>query len=171
VVSLEIGFAEAASLVDVVDAGSGTVRSLGCSGVSATAPVAYDDQGDGSALVLLHGHPFDRSMWAPQREQLSDEFRVVALDLPGYGASPQRRDPRTDYSTSLRGLTVPALVIAGRHDAHASDEVVQQLVGALPDVELAWFADSGHMPNLEEPERFNALVRRFAREQSSDTAA
>jgi pimeloyl-ACP methyl ester carboxylesterase len=98
---------------------------------------------------------------------------AMMLSAPPAGAAGalRGRAARPDYSTSLRGLTVPALVIAGRHDAHASDEVVQQLVGALPDVELAWFADSGHMPNLEEPERFNALVRRFAREQSSDTAA
>jgi pimeloyl-ACP methyl ester carboxylesterase len=28
--------------------------------------VGYDDQGGGEPLVLVHGHPFDRSMWRPQ---------------------------------------------------------------------------------------------------------
>ena len=30
--------------------------------------IAYDDAGSGPALVMLHGYPFDRSMW---REQIS----------------------------------------------------------------------------------------------------
>jgi pimeloyl-ACP methyl ester carboxylesterase len=52
------------------------------------ATLAHDDRGAGPALVFLHGHPFSRAMWASQLDALSDEFRVVAPDLPGYGASP-----------------------------------------------------------------------------------
>ncbi len=37
-------------------------------------------------IVLAHGAAWTRSMWLPQMEVLSDEFRVTALDLPGYGA-------------------------------------------------------------------------------------
>jgi pimeloyl-ACP methyl ester carboxylesterase len=61
---------------------------------------------------------------------------------------------------------VPSLVIAGDHDAHASTAVVRQLVNALPEVELARTVDSGHMPNLEEPKRFNYVPRDFARKHS-----
>jgi pimeloyl-ACP methyl ester carboxylesterase len=39
-------------------------------------------------VVLIHGHPFDRSLWQPQTEVLAGEFRVVAPDLRGFGASP-----------------------------------------------------------------------------------
>ena len=49
--------------------------------------LAHDDRGAGPAIVFLHGHPFSRAMWASQVEALSDEFRVVAPDLPGYGES------------------------------------------------------------------------------------
>jgi pimeloyl-ACP methyl ester carboxylesterase len=52
------------------------------------ATLAHEDRGDGPAIVFLHGHPFSRAMWASQVETLSDEFRVVAPDLPGYGESP-----------------------------------------------------------------------------------
>lgn len=48
----------------------------------------YDEAGSGRPIVLLHGHPFDRSMWTPQVRSLSPDFRVVAPDLPGYGESP-----------------------------------------------------------------------------------
>ena len=33
--------------------------------------VGYDDEGSGEPLVLVHGHPFDRSMWRPQVEHFS----------------------------------------------------------------------------------------------------
>jgi 3-oxoadipate enol-lactonase len=52
--------------------------------------LAHDDAGEGPALVLLHGHPFDRRMWAPQLRSLSAGFRVLAPDLPGYGGAPPR---------------------------------------------------------------------------------
>lgn len=58
----------------------------------AATTLAYDDRGDGPAIVFLHGHPFSRAMWAGQLESLSDEFRVVAPDLPGYGESPPVAD-------------------------------------------------------------------------------
>ena len=56
----------------------------------AGAPLAFDERGSGPAIVLVHGHPFSRAMWRGQVDSLSDAFRVVAPDLPGYGASPAR---------------------------------------------------------------------------------
>ncbi|MFE6940106.1 alpha/beta fold hydrolase [Streptomyces chartreusis] len=53
--------------------------------------LAYEDKGADSSsvpLVLVHGHPFDRTMWAPQIGTFSAARRVVAPDLRGYGASP-----------------------------------------------------------------------------------
>jgi pimeloyl-ACP methyl ester carboxylesterase len=48
--------------------------------------VGYDDVGQGDTLVLVHGHPFDRSMWRPQVEHASGlGWRVIAPDLRGYG--------------------------------------------------------------------------------------
>lgn len=50
--------------------------------------VGYDDEGSGEPLVLIHGHPFDRSMWRPQIEHFSRSgLRVIAPDLRGYGGS------------------------------------------------------------------------------------
>ncbi|NKI41002.1 alpha/beta fold hydrolase [Streptomyces physcomitrii] len=50
--------------------------------------LAYEDEGAGQALVLVHGHPFDRSMWAPQRAAFAATHRVLTPDLRGYGDSP-----------------------------------------------------------------------------------
>jgi 3-oxoadipate enol-lactonase len=50
--------------------------------------LAYDEAGAGPAVVLIHGHPFNRSMWAPQLAALAGSYRVIAPDLRGYGDSP-----------------------------------------------------------------------------------
>ncbi|GID28473.1 alpha/beta fold hydrolase [Paractinoplanes brasiliensis] len=50
--------------------------------------IDYDDTGAGRPLVLVHGHPFDRSMWRPQVEALAGSgWRVITADLRGYGAT------------------------------------------------------------------------------------
>ncbi len=48
----------------------------------------YTDVGDGDPVVLVHGHPFDRSMWDPQVAHLAAAgWRVIVPDLRGYGES------------------------------------------------------------------------------------
>ena len=47
----------------------------------------YDVSGppEAPAIVFVHGTRLTRSMWSAQVRGLSDEFRVIALDLPGHG--------------------------------------------------------------------------------------
>ncbi|HWD09414.1 MAG TPA: alpha/beta fold hydrolase [Actinomycetota bacterium] len=48
--------------------------------------LGHESAGSGPVLVLIHGFPFDRRMWAAQGA-LAQGRRVVALDLPGRGLS------------------------------------------------------------------------------------
>jgi pimeloyl-ACP methyl ester carboxylesterase len=41
---------------------------------------------DAFPIVLVHGSASTRNMWVPQMETFSDEFLVIAVDLPGHGA-------------------------------------------------------------------------------------
>jgi pimeloyl-ACP methyl ester carboxylesterase len=56
--------------------------------------IAYRRAGQGPSLVLLHGGPSDSREWRHQLMGLSDEFTVVAWDMPGCG---QSEDPPDDW--------------------------------------------------------------------------
>jgi pimeloyl-ACP methyl ester carboxylesterase len=67
------------------------------------ARVHYRDRGprDAPVLVLLHGSNSSLFDWEPWSKILSDEFRVIALDLPGHGLT--GAVPAGDYSE--QGMT------------------------------------------------------------------
>ncbi|MEU3523061.1 alpha/beta fold hydrolase [Streptomyces sp. NPDC038707] len=85
--------------------------------------LAYTDKGPENSsrvpLVLVHGHPFDRTMWDPQLAGFSAGRRVIAPDLRGYGASPVT--PGTvplarhaeDIAELLDHLAVDSFALAG----------------------------------------------------------
>ncbi len=60
-------------------------------------------------LLLVHGHPFDATMWRPQPARTGDGRRVLAPDLRGYGA---RGGAARDWA-QLAGDLVAALDAAG----------------------------------------------------------
>ena len=81
--------------------------------------LAYTDEGRGPAVVLLHGFPFDRSMWRGQVERLSGGFRVIAPDLRGHGETTLTDGVSTmeelaeDVVALLDELNVPRAVLCG----------------------------------------------------------
>ncbi|WP_329023079.1 MULTISPECIES: alpha/beta fold hydrolase [unclassified Streptomyces] len=57
-----------------------------------TVSVAYERSGSGEPLLLLHGIGHHRQAWDPVIPILSVEREVIAVDLPGFGASPALPD-------------------------------------------------------------------------------
>ena len=39
-------------------------------------------------VVLIHGYPFDHTMWFSTIAALGNKARVIAPDLPGFGRNP-----------------------------------------------------------------------------------
>ena len=50
--------------------------------------LAHHRAGAGEPLVLLHGVGESTVGWQPIRQALSDDYEVIAFDLPGFGRSP-----------------------------------------------------------------------------------
>ncbi len=64
------------------------------------------DQGVGQPLLLIHGFPLDHTMWQFQIEDLSRDFRIIAPDLRGFGASDSNDAPMSmaDFADDLARL-------------------------------------------------------------------
>ena len=50
--------------------------------------VTFSDTGKGRAVILLHGFLGSHEIWASTIQNLSKTYRVIAIDLPGHGATP-----------------------------------------------------------------------------------
>ena len=81
--------------------------------------MSYTDSGNGRPLVLIHGYPFNRSLWADQIPSLSNDHRVIAPDLRGFGESDASQEPSTmnnlaaDVARLMDHLEMPRATIGG----------------------------------------------------------
>jgi pimeloyl-ACP methyl ester carboxylesterase len=246
----------------------------------------YEESGQGMPVVMLHGFPFEHTIWNAQRAALSNSYRVITPDLRGHGQSPystgtytmdllagdvialldrlgidravwvghsmggyitmaalrsaperisgaafvtthpradtpsrqlQRRESadvvmqqgpstvamsmlatlfasgveggspmaqgiydmmvktspegvagsllgmadRMDSTDSLRNVTVPTIVIAGSEDGIIKQDMIQDLLAALPRADLVQIEGAGHLPMIERPDETTAALRRF----------
>lgn len=80
----------------------------------------YQEKGEGTPLVLIHGYGSSSYTWRDVFEPLVENFRVIAVDLKGFGFSEK---PDGDYTR--RGQAV----------------LVQKFLDKLK-IEKAWFAGS-----------------------------
>jgi non-heme chloroperoxidase len=69
-----------------------------------------------------------------------------------------------DDDDVLRALHVPLLVTQGRADTVVLPAMAEHILATCPTAQASWYEGVGHVPHLEEPERFNrelaALTRR-----------
>jgi pimeloyl-ACP methyl ester carboxylesterase len=86
---------------------------------------------------------------------------MTATPAEGAAAALRGRAERRDHEPTLRSLRVPALVVAGDQDSYTSVAEAAWTAGLLPDGRLAVIPGTGHLPNLEEPAVFNAVLDAF----------
>jgi 3-oxoadipate enol-lactonase len=82
--------------------------------------MGYEDTGgNNTPLLLIHGFPLDRTLWAAQVRWLADVARVITPDLRGFGESamPSGAVTMDTYADDLRelldALRISRAVVAG----------------------------------------------------------
>jgi pimeloyl-ACP methyl ester carboxylesterase len=158
---------------DFARAHPGRVRRLVLSGAAPAGGGADPDEGKRLSDMIVTARregvaagvekwlalPMNASAAGPARERI----RRSALDSPDMFKL--RFWPVKDLAppamTRLAEVAARVLIISGAHDSPALRADAIRAARALPHARFGTFEASGHFPNLEEPLRFNAFVRRF----------
>ncbi|QKE74854.1 alpha/beta hydrolase [Arthrobacter citreus] len=60
--------------------------------------INYQESGNGQVLVILHGLGNNSQSWKHQLSQLSEYYRVIVWDAPGYGGSSDLKEEFHEFS-------------------------------------------------------------------------
>lgn len=129
--------------------------------------------------ALFQSRAFRRwafSIAAHRREVLTDEtLDAIVAPLIATAARWQRLrrffawqlDPAHQSETvraidGMRHFEAPTLVLWGRHDQNFGARVAEKLLADIPGAKrIEWMENSGHLPMLEEPDRYALVVAEF----------
>lgn len=122
------------------------------------------------SLIRTHGMAAFRREWRRHplvclrtRDPHMHEILSAMLQrYPGNDLSESSQDVgATAGSSPLDSLDRPALVITGDQEQANRALAADALAGQLPRAERAVIRDAGHLPNLDNPDDYNATVRAF----------
>ena len=83
------------------------------------------------------------------------ELNVGAAHWDFAGRATPPEHPAVDR---LGEIDVPTLVVIGDHDVSDAKAAAELLAAGIPGAEQQRFPDSAHLPNVEHPERFTAML-------------
>lgn len=133
--------------------------------------IAWEDQGRGAAVILLHGFSFDRSMWDPQVEALSRSYRVLRYDLRGFGESTPPSAPYShtdDLAFLLDSCELDRVVLIG---LSLGANIALEFASLFPDrIHHMVLASPGLPGHVWAEERPPDQVSRIARESGVEVA-
>jgi len=119
--------------------------------------IAYEVTGEGApALVFVHCWACNRDFWRGQIDTFAADHRVVAIDLPGHGASGRDRAAWTleayadDVATVVETLDLSPVVLVGHSMGGPVSLLAAARLGAR--VESVVCADTLHDAAFEMPE-------------------
>jgi pimeloyl-ACP methyl ester carboxylesterase len=102
----------------------------------------YEVAGEGPAMVFVHANPFDHDLWMYQAAHFSTWFKVVGIDIRGYGRSAK--------------VTAP----------YSLKDMCNDVIGVMRDTGIARAICAGCsvgsgiaiLLGLDHPDRFDALI-------------
>lgn len=94
---------------------------------------------------------------------IADHVRAMMYAAPPEGAAAAQlgRAKRPDHTPLLKRISAPTLLVVGQHDGFTPPEGAELMHVRVPDSVMEIIEGAGHLPNLERPERFNEVLRRF----------
>jgi pimeloyl-ACP methyl ester carboxylesterase len=116
--------------------------------VTPASPLAYTRCGSGEPLVLLHGLGLSRQAWTPVVPLLTERFDVIAIDLPGFGASAPLAvdaEPHPAAIAAAVAATLSSLRVESPHVAGNSlgGWVALELAAVMPVSSITLFSPAG----------------------------
>jgi pimeloyl-ACP methyl ester carboxylesterase len=109
---------------------------------------------------LLYADP---TRFGPKYQTLSDADLIQiarnneALTL--FGWQPYMHNPK--LLNRLRRIPVPTLVLWGSEDRVVQEDYGRAFASAIPGARFEAISKAGHLSYVEQPERFNAMIRTF----------
>jgi pimeloyl-ACP methyl ester carboxylesterase len=72
---------------------------------------------------------------------------------------------RPDTTSLLSTITVPTLVVVGRHDEWSPVSQHEEIVAAIAGARIEIIEDAGHMTTVERPDEISSLLRRWLQDR------
>jgi len=105
-------------------------------------------------LIRVAGPKVTAERLAPHLKQIVELDFSVLFKMMGQ----QRKHVSADF---LPKITAPTLILAGRKDLFTPPSVQERMAELVPDSEIVWFEEGGHMLPIEEPEGIVEAMRDF----------
>ena len=106
----------------------------------------------------------DRMVHAPLSNEMRETLLLSRQMLPHYAV--QAMGSRAFENSDLKDtIERPVLFVQGEHDFANSPETIRSVAESLPAARVEILPDVGHVPSIEAPVKFNALVRSFVGER------
>lgn len=95
----------------------------------------------------------------PEAENLPDNRTIYSVDAINQAFGGFLRT--YNILDQLHKITVPTLVIAGRHDWICPPEFSEEIAAAIPNSDLRIFENSGHLIRVDEPQALKDAIAGF----------
>jgi hypothetical protein len=117
--------------------------------------IYYEVSGEGFPFVMVHANPFDHNLWMYQIAHFSTFFKVIAIDIRGYGRSDK---PETRFS--LKDMADDVLCVC-------RDEGVTSPGDFQSDYSRRWQQRTGRIDRRTHPRLHKSRHRKISHSASA----
>ena len=113
-----------------------------------------------ATLLPLYLHRPEKYLAIARAQLLDGQISLYAFQ----GQNAADKAEGINQISLLDSIRAPTLIMSGRHDWICPVSVAQRVRAGINQAQMVIFEESGHMPWIEEPERFTEVLLRFANE-------